>query len=80
LLLCFKVERKVQSIFLPVIHQDCRRFIRFKVKRKVLLCWIRRLWPEDDIAFLHDPSEFYQAAAPRRAGISKFQHSILSAI
>ena len=60
LLLSFIVERKVQSIFLPVIHQDCRRFIRFKVRRKVLLCWIRRLWPENDIAFLHDPSEFYQ--------------------
>jgi hypothetical protein len=67
------VERKVQSIFLPVIHQDSVHFIKFKVKRKVLLCWIRRLWPEDDIAFLHDPSHFTN-------GISKFQHSILSAI
>ena len=36
---CFKVERKVQSIFLPVIHQDCRLNGCFKVKRKVLLCF-----------------------------------------
>ena len=30
------------------------------MKTNALLCWIHRLGPKDDIAFLHDPFEFYQ--------------------
>ena len=55
-------------VFLGAYELACSDFVLMSVQA----CICAGICPEDDIAFLHDPSEIYQTL--------KFQHSILSSV